>query len=349
MKILVIQMKMIGDVLTSSILFEALRKEFPEAKLHYLIYDYTYPVVQNNQNIDKFIIFNRNKSFGKLAKELKAENYEAVIDVLSNLKTAILTGISGATYRISYNKFYTRPVSTHVFSRQIEAKTIGGAAIEKRLRMLSPLSENFPAEIKPKIFLKEEEIKSAKQKLEESGIDISKSLYMIGALGSSEKKTYPLKYLAQLLDQIVEETNANLLFNYIPKQKTEVEKLYRFCNAETQKNIHLDIYGNDLRKFMALTYHCDALIGNEGGSVNMAKALEVPTFAIFAPPLNKENWNMYEDGKKNISVHIRDFKPEVFTDKPEKQLKAEWASLYKEFQPALIENILRQFLKINSK
>ncbi|MGA8854883.1 MAG: glycosyltransferase family 9 protein, partial [Christiangramia sp.] len=325
------------------------REEYPKAELHYLIYDHTYPVVQNNPNIDKFILFNKKQSFSKLAKEIRTEKYEVVIDVLSNLKTAILTGFSGAEYRISYDKFYTRPVSSHVFSRKIQAITIGGAAIEKRLRMLSPLSCNFPAEIKPKIYLEPEEIKKAKQKLENSGIDLSRNLYMIGALGSSEMKTYPLEYLATLLDQIVEETNANLLFNYIPNQKKDVERLYEFCKSETQKNIHLDIYGNSLREFLSLTSHCDGLIGNEGGAVNMAKALEIPTFAIFSPPLNKENWNMYEDGEKNVSVHLRDFKPELFKAKPEKQLKTEWASLYEEFHPEMIQNELRKFLKTNSK
>lgn len=342
-------MKMIGDVLTSSILFEALRKEFPKAELHYLINTHTFPVVQNNPNIDRIILYNNEQSFGKLAKEVKAEKYKVVIDVLSNIKTAILTGLSGATYRISYDKFYTKPVSTHVFSRKIKSKTIAGAAIEKRLRMLSPLSSNFPAEIKPKIFLQEEEIINARQKLEKSGIDISKNLYMIGALGSSKNKTYPLKYLAKLLDQIVEETNANLLFNYIPNQKPQVEKLLGFCSPATQKNIHLDIYGNSLREFLAFTYHCNALIGNEGGAVNMAKALQVSTFAIFAPPLNKENWNMYEDGKKNISVHLKDFKPEIFTGKPEKGLKADWDNLYNEFTPSMIQKELGKFLKLNSK
>ena len=37
MKILVIQQKMIGDVLTSSILFESLRIKYPNSKLDYLV------------------------------------------------------------------------------------------------------------------------------------------------------------------------------------------------------------------------------------------------------------------------------------------------------------------------
>lgn len=340
---------MIGDVLTSSILFEALRKEFPEAELHYMIYKNTYPVVQNNPNIDRFIMPEKDQSLSSLIRKVKKERYYAVVDVYSNLRTALLTGLSGAKFRIAYSKKYTRPICTHVFSRKIEAETIAGAAIEKRLRMLSPISNNFPKEIKPKIYLEEEEIACAKNLLEQSGIDPSENLYMIGALGSSVKKTYPLPYLAKLLDQIVEKTNASLLFNYIPSQRTEVDKLFNLCKPKTKEKIQLDIYGKSLREFLALTYHCDGLIGNEGGSVNMAKALNVPTFAIFSPPLNKENWNIYEDGKQNISVHLRDFNQEIFQAKPEKQLKKEWESLYQAFKPEYITSKLAEFLKINSK
>ena len=56
MKILIIQQKMIGDVLTSSILFEALRTQYKEATLHYLINQNTVAVVENNPYIDEFII-----------------------------------------------------------------------------------------------------------------------------------------------------------------------------------------------------------------------------------------------------------------------------------------------------
>jgi len=55
MKILVIQQKMIGDVLVSSILFEPLKKKYPNAEVHYILNSHTYPVVQEHPFIDKFI------------------------------------------------------------------------------------------------------------------------------------------------------------------------------------------------------------------------------------------------------------------------------------------------------
>ena len=57
MKILVIQQKMIGDVLVSSILCENLRYAYPDAQIDYLIYDSTKTVVDGAKYISNLILF----------------------------------------------------------------------------------------------------------------------------------------------------------------------------------------------------------------------------------------------------------------------------------------------------
>jgi len=52
MKILVIQQKMIGDVLVSSIICNNLRKAYPDAQIDYLVYESTTPVLEGNTAID---------------------------------------------------------------------------------------------------------------------------------------------------------------------------------------------------------------------------------------------------------------------------------------------------------
>ncbi|MCL6217614.1 glycosyltransferase family 9 protein [Zunongwangia pacifica] len=340
---------MIGDVLTSSILFEALREAYPEAQLHYLIYPHTKAVVENNPFIDKLIFGKNELPFYKLVKQVRTENYYAIIDAYSTVKTSIITSFSGAKYKIGFEKKYTRPFYTHTFSRNIQAKTNAGAAIEKRMRLLSPLIKDAPIQLKPKIFLSDTEREKAKTKLTEGGVNLSDSIYMIGALGSSAKKTYPLPYLAELLDQIAAKANTAILFNYIPSQKDQITTLIGYCKAQTREKVYLDIYGESLRDFLALTSFCDAIIGNEGGAINMAKALNIPSFAIFSPPLNKANWNIYEDGKQNVSVHLKDFSPELFTDKNQDELHKNVFELYDKFLPTFIEKPLNHFLKLNAK
>tara|TARA_R100001369_G_scaffold20091_1_gene36558 strand:- start:32145 stop:33206 length:1062 start_codon:yes stop_codon:yes gene_type:complete len=348
MKILVIQQKMIGDVLTSSILFEALRKEYPSSQLHYLIYAHTLPVIKQNPFINKVILFKDDLKhplkFNSFLKKIKREKYDVVIDVYSKFGTAIITKFSGAPVRISYNKWYTHSFYTHCFEKSIIAKTNAGPAIEKRLRLLTPIMKQLPADVKPKIYLAREEKIKAQEQLANAGIKKDKLILMIAVLGSSASKTYPEEYQAQLLDKIVEDTQAQLIFNYIPSQKDEALKVYNLCKPRTQKAIFFDLFGKDLREFLALTYYCDALIGNEGGAINMAKALNVPTFSIFSPGVPKENWNMYENGTTNVSVHLNDYLPKLFIFQTNKEIHNNSPDLYSTFEPSYFEEKLQKFI-----
>ena len=169
---------------------------------------------------------------------------------------------------------------------------------------------------------------------------------MISAIGSCAAKTYPAVYMAELINTIVtKKKEAQILFNYIPKQESDAKYIYDLCEPSTQKQIYFDVFGKSLRDFLAITYHCDALIGNEGGAVNMAKALNVPTFTIFSPWIKKEAWSLFEDDKKNVSVHLNDFKTKFFEGKSTKELKANWKSLYEKFLPEYFTNKLKQFIK----
>lgn len=348
MKILVIQQKMIGDVLTSSILFEALRKKYPEAELHYLIYTHTLPVVENNPYVDKFLLFDPQKDqkiegFISFLKKIRYNEYDVVIDVYSKINTALLNVFSKAKKKISYHKWYTRKAYTVTFKPKAQLETNAGYAIENRMQLLNGLEKDFPAEIRPKIYLTATEKEAGKKVLKEAGIAFSRPLIMCGILGSSTSKTYPPKYMASVLDFIVERTDAQLLFNYIPKQASEAKEILKLCKPVTQKNIFFDVFGKSLREFMAITAHCDALIGNEGGAVNMAKALNIPTFSIFSPQIKKENWSIYEDGVHNVSVHLADFSP-VLQGLLKKEIAKNSTRFYELLEPNLIFASLDKFL-----
>ena len=335
---------MIGDVLTSSILFEALREKYPQAELHYLVQAHTVAVVENNPFIDKIIVSNHSQEksligFTKIIAEIRRAHYDVVIDVFSKINSALITTLSGAKKRVGYLKWFTSGAYSNTFTYKKKPETQAGLAIENRMLLLKALSPDFEAEKKPKIYLQKPEKKLAETLLREAGVSKDLPLFMISILGSSLKKTYPPKYMAQILDYIVEHSQAQLLFNYIPKQRKEAEELFSFCSAPTQQKIFFDVFGNNLREFLALTSQCDALIGNEGGAVNMAKALDIPTFAIFSPQITKKAWASFE-GKDHISIHLADFYPQLFPRK-----KKQPASDYQLMNPELFLPQLNEFLK----
>ncbi len=352
MKILVIQLKMIGDVLASSIICNNLKSEYPDAQIDYLVYPFTVPVVENNPNIDNLVLFEDRfvKSKWQLLKfilKIRKQKYDVVIDAYGKLESYAVVLASGAKTKVGWKKKNSNFLFTNTLPEVKKSNSNIGLALENRLLLLKPFLKSADFDPKPKIFLTPEEIALGKKMLEKFNINSSEKIYMISVLGSGENKTYPLPFMAKILDFIAEKTHATLLFNYIPSQLVEAKSVYNLCNDFTKSKIIIDLVPGNLREFMAVTYQCNALIGNEGGAVNMAKALNIPTFTIFSTWINKEAWNSFEDGKTNISVHLKDFKPELYGEKSPKEMKEKAMDLYQNFNPELILPALEKYMEIN--
>ncbi len=350
MKILIIQQKRIGDVLTSTILANNLKLKYPNAIIDYMCYSNCVDVLINNPNISNIIVLEEKvrKNYFSLFKfifKIRSSKYDAVIDAYSKLETNLITLFSGAKYKISYKKGYSNIFYNYNFERlKNGTKSEIGLAIINRLGLLKPLMNEEITDYKPKIFLTDTEIESAKKLLLSFPLKSEKPTFMIGILGSEWYKTYPFEKMAELLDNIVETTDANLLFNYIPKQKEDAKKVFDLCKPATQNRIFFDLYATDLRSFLGLLSQCDALIGNEGGSVNMAKALFIPTFSLFSPSVDKETWQIFED-EKNVSIHLKDLKPEIYAEFDEKYIKAHTFKYFEEYPIDLIKEKLKLFFQ----
>lgn len=350
MKILLVQQKMIGDVLVSSLLCEHIKEHLENSEVHYVIEAHTVAVVEQNPFVDKIVLFKKefkkNKSsFYAFLKSIRSENYDVVIDVYGKLESNLITYFSKAKIKIAYPKWRSKFLYTHhipIKSRQPESSF---TTIDDRLALLSPI---IPAELdsdkKPKIYLTQKEIDEAENFLKTQAIDSKKSLIMLGVIGSGESKTYPLRYMARIIDSIANETDATLLFNYIPSQEKEARKVFGLCNETTKNKISFATFAPNLRKFLALLNCCDCYIGNEGGSTNIAKALSVPTFSIFSPWIEKFGWSTFADAK-NISVHVEDYFPEKFLNISKKEIKSNVQNLYELFEPEKFQGKLKAFLK----
>lgn len=340
---------MIGDVLVSGMLFEALKKKQPDWELHYLVNSHTVPVVENNPYIDELVLFTpemeKNKfAFFRFLKKIRKEKYDVVIDVYGKLSSNLTSLFSGAKKKISKHKAYTAFLYSDTLKSETKTDEKTNLAYLNRLKLLEPLSIPFDSDLRPKIFLTENEKSSAKEKLLSNGIGFSRPILMMNVLGSHPNKTYPAEYMAKVLDFIVSKSQAQILFNYIPRQIEEAKSIFQKCKPATQEHIFFDFQTHGLRDFLAVLSHCDALIGNEGGGVNMAKALDIPTFAIFSSWIRKETWGSAND-PKHVDVHLSDFEPEVFHDYIQKDFMRKSLELYKLFSPKLLEKKLGLFLK----
>jgi heptosyltransferase-2 len=343
---------MIGDVLVSSILCNNLKMAYPDAEIHYMVHESTVPVLKGNPFIDKIQVFSKEsqqskRGLFKFAHALRDEHYDIIIDAYSKLESWITVLLSNAPRRISFKKPGRTFLYTDNIERKKSAETSLGLTIEHRLALLKPLNLDIEIDPVPKLYVTDEERSFALSLFKEQRVDLTRPTLMIAVTGSEILKTYPAGYMARVIDFIADHYDVNLLFNYNPVLKEKGKKIYTLCKPETKKRIFFDVYGKSLREYIAIMNACDLIVGNDGGAINMAKALDKPSFTIFSPWIPKEVWGTFEDGKLHVSVHLKDFNPKVIRGKKTKDLKKNSLDLYTGLTPDLFYDKLRSFLNIN--
>ncbi|MDC7993954.1 glycosyltransferase family 9 protein [Altibacter sp. HG106] len=347
-QILVIQNKRIGDVLISSVIAQNIKKVFPESKITYFVYDYTAGVLEENPNIDHIIRISeawlkKLPNLVKTLRKVRRDNYDIIFDPYAKFQSRMMCLCSGAEYRIGLKRAHKQlklPFYTHPISFLEQGSKPCGKAIEDRVHMVSDVFLLKTPDEVPKIYLTSEE------KQYDAIAHIQQPVLMLGVLGSTPNKSMPYPYIARIVDWITEHYQVTVLFNYAPHQKAEAKRIYEQCAHQEQ--IELDIYENSIRGFIRLMNQCKLLIANEGGSVHIAKALNKPTFTVYSPFIHKAHWATFEDGVMHKSIHLRDEKPEAysqFSREERKKVEANPQKLYQLLTPELIIASLAPFME----
>lgn len=356
MKILIIQNKYMGDVLMTSTLANNLKRFNPSFSIHYLCYTNHAPIIATNPNIDHIITIEEKKLktfFGLIQtiKNIRKKKFDLLIDPYEKTQSKLISKFSGIPIRISYPKKDVFKCYTHIINLQSVLKTSAGLALDNRLALINPIvnASSFQKDYAHPLFLNKEEIDRGKSILKEGGITFDKPILMLGVLGSKEEKTYPLPYMGQLINTILENHEIDVLFNYIPKQKQLIDLLMSYIDPKHHLKIHLTIIGKSIREFASIMYHCTIHISNEGGGCHISKALNKPTFTIFSPYIKVEDWNTFSDNPLFDYSDLKELKPELFENETQKQWRKRSLELYKVYKPMLIIPKIDNFIKKHLK
>ena len=144
MKILVVRLKAIGDSILSLPVCGTLRRAYPNAVIHYLVYEYIEPLLRDHPYIDQTLFISneeRKNSFLyiKKALEFRRNKYDLVIDIIATPTSALLTFFTGASRKIGFS----RPKSRAIFyNKKVQRLVPGANAIDRKLTLLSDLVDN---------------------------------------------------------------------------------------------------------------------------------------------------------------------------------------------------------------
>ncbi|HCJ67182.1 MAG TPA: hypothetical protein DHV62_07650, partial [Elusimicrobia bacterium] len=141
-KILLIQLRKLGDVILSTPLIEAIKIKYPKSKVYFMVESDYLEVVEDNPFLEGVLVRNSRGSLFeeiKLWKEIARHKFDVVIDILHNPRTAYYVFFSGAKWRIAFHN----PLRKIFYNLNIPWEN-RGYSVFVRFKLLEPLGIKDP-------------------------------------------------------------------------------------------------------------------------------------------------------------------------------------------------------------
>lgn len=252
-KLLIIRTGAIGDVVHTTALFRAIKKCNPKIQIHYMTSKLIEPLLSEDTDIDKVLIIEpKFKIFSnytkELAKSLKTENYDAVINLQPSLKIKYLILLAGIRKQAVYKKNFKMHAVTNFW--QTGLKFFPEIQEEKEL----------------KLYLPKTSAEYAKEKVK----DFKRPIIVINAGGIMSKRqgrTYPVDKWIELGNKLQEKYNGTVILNGTKEDKELLEPLNIIKNS-------INYIGElPLADSCGIIGEADLMLSGDSGPLHIASAL----------------------------------------------------------------------------
>lgn len=283
-KILLLRLRGIGDVVLTLPLVDNLHAAFPQAQIDYLTEPPSAPLLQGHPRIHETIVL-EHKHWSKLApaarmraywhfvRALRKEQYDWVIDLFGNPRTALLALASGARRRIGFNfrgrkfayNFLVEPRGDRVHAVEFNLDVLRALAVPIATNKLSlPLASNA--------------VNFIGQFWQLHKLHLFSCTIACNVFGGWFTKRWPLPAFAELGDRLQRDYDAKMILLWGPGEWEEVNAL-----AAMMKVPPLLAPATTLPELAALLARVDLLVANDSGPMHLAAAVDTPVVAIFGP------------------------------------------------------------------
>lgn len=277
-KILIIQLRRIGDVIFTLPVIGVLRRAFPEAEIDFLVEPPADALVRTNPYLNETLVYQKKDAW-KWIVEIRKRKYDWVLDFLSNGRTLVLTLLSGAKIRGALHGHWIRNLAYNDTVLTTNQKYI----VEQKLDLLRDLGikvDGWSWDLK----IPESYSRGAEEFLRGAGVNEHPLIGFAPATRRSTRAWIPERF-AELASRLAA-NSCFVLFFWGPGEKEFVrglaEKARSQLEPELQERVIL-LQETSLLQLAGLITQCALVVGVDNGPRNMAVALGIPTVAIFGP------------------------------------------------------------------
>jgi lipopolysaccharide heptosyltransferase II len=291
---LLVRLRPIGDVVFTTPLLGALRRQYPRAHIAYVVEPESASVVEGNPHIDELIIVPRRHGLSRVkddiaaARQLARGRYDLAIDLHGGPRSAWLTWASRAPRRIGYtiagrSWMYSDAVPR---ARQLTPRQ----SVVNQWDLLAPLGVPplDPARDPVQMPDDAEAVRRVDTQLAAVGVSREQALIVIHVSASTRFKRWPEESFASLVVALVRENESRRVF--LTAGPSDAEAARRISDTARGRLGALGravLEGRPLQlpELRALIARAALFIGGDSGPLHIAATTRVPIVELLGPTL----------------------------------------------------------------
>jgi lipopolysaccharide heptosyltransferase II len=313
-----VRLRLIGDVVFTTPLIRALRRAHPGARITYLVEADAAAVVRGNPHLDEVIVARRSRGVRRiqddlaLARRLRREGFDLVLDLHGGPRSAWLTWATGARERIGYDIagrrwMYTRiaPRARELAARHSVANQwdlleaipgwTGGAADRERDAVemaLDPAADARMAE-----------------RLSAAGVGPDDELVVMHVSAGNPFRRWPEAFFAETAASLAAATpRRRVVFSSGPSDRDAASRIASAARARlgARADRIADLGEFDLQELRALIGRSRLFVGGDTGPLHIAASTTTPVVGIYGPTLAARSAPWRPASARTYSIELAD-------------------------------------------
>lgn len=297
MNILLIRLRLIGDVVFTTPIVRAVRQQYPSARLSYLVEAGSAPVLSANPHLSDVITIAHSRGWRRLrddlqlGRRLRAQRFDLVIDLHGGPRSAWLTWASRAPRRVGYDVpgrswMYTQVVrrprtyrARHAVENQWDLLRAADPAFD---RAPSPERDRVEMPVDPRVAA------AMPHTLAELGVPAGAHPIVLHVSAGNPFRRWPdASFAALAADLVAAAATRWVLVTAGPSDRQAAHRIIAAARARAGDAAGRIVNAESLSlaELRAVLDYASLFVGGDSGPMHIAATSDVPIVTIYGPTL----------------------------------------------------------------
>jgi lipopolysaccharide heptosyltransferase II len=295
LNILLVRLRLIGDVVFTTPAIRAIRRRYPDARIAYIVEEESAAVVRHNPHLDEVIVARSPHAPGRLRadvaliRRLRKERYDLAIDFHGGPRSSLLTWLSGAPKRIGYDV----PGRSWMYTTRVSRPRVlrPRHSIVSQWDVLLPLgiAPPDPETDSPEMPNDPAAAAAVAQRLAGAGIGSENPVIVVHVSAGNPFRRWPSASFVELVCRLASnDSNRRIILTSGPSDARAAAAIAHDARTKLgadQRAAVVECGEFDLAELRALIGRAALYVGGDSGPLHIAGTTAVPVVGLYGPTL----------------------------------------------------------------